>query len=83
MNGPAQLDALPLRMRTIHGHVRAVERLVRDGRTREAVRQLRAVRAALSEVVMEICRAHLARARTRAEARRAVISLTPLLRRRP
>lgn len=82
MNGSAHFNTLPLRVRTIHGHVRAVERLIRDGRTLEALAQLRAVRAALGAMAVEMCRVHLERAEARADPRRAVISLIPLLRHR-
>lgn len=46
------------RLRVVAGHLRAVDRLIAQGRTREAVAQLRAVRAALGAVVSQICRHH-------------------------
>lgn len=44
------------RLRIIAGHLRAVDDLIADGCTFEAVSQLLAVRAAVGAVAIEICR---------------------------
>ena len=47
------------RLRVIEGHLRAVDRLVLECRTREAIAQLLAVRGALGVVASQTCRQHL------------------------
>ncbi|MDQ7844504.1 MAG: metal-sensing transcriptional repressor [Armatimonadota bacterium] len=60
MTAPS-VSSVSTRLRVIQGHLQAVDRLVAQGRTLEAVAQLRAVRAALGAVTAQICRHHMLR----------------------
>ncbi len=52
------------RLRTVRGHLQAVERLIAEDRILDAALQLRAVRGAVTRVLLEACRAQVERCRT-------------------
>ncbi len=68
------------RLHTIHGHLRAIERLVASGRTLEACAQLQAVRGALSEIAILTCQTHAERCLRRRVSPAEVMELVDLAR---
>lgn len=59
MSASPRGPSVSARLRVIEGHLRALDRLVSECRTREALAQLLAVRGALGAVASQICRQHL------------------------
>lgn len=56
MTGFRDRSGIALRLRGVHGHLQAVERLVASGRLVDAVIQLRAVRGSVNALAAELYR---------------------------
>ena len=68
------------RLRTVRGHLHAVERLIAEDRVLDAALQLRAVRGAVTRVMLEACRAQVERCRTEGVPPEAVEDLVAMAR---
>ena len=68
------------RLRTVRGHLQAVERLIAEDRILDAALQLRAVRGAVTRVMLEACHAQVERCRTEGVPPEAVEELVSLAR---
>ncbi len=68
------------RLRTVRGHLQAVERLIAEDRILDAALQLRAVRGAVTRVMLEACRAQVERCRAKGVPPGAVEELVALAR---
>ena len=68
------------RLRTVRGHLQAVERLIAEDRVLDAALQLRAVRGAVTRVMLEVCRAQVERCRAEGVPPEAVEELVSLAR---
>src|SRR3972149_5617928 len=63
MTGPLKRVGVVGRPRTVRGPLHAVERLIAEDRVLDAALQLRAVRGAVTRVMLEACRAQVERCR--------------------
>jgi len=68
------------RLRTVRGHLQAVERLIAEDRILDAALQLRAVRGAVTRVMLEACHAQVERCRAEGVPSEAVEELVAMAR---
>ncbi len=68
------------RLRTVRGHLQAVERLIAEDRILDAALQLRAVRGAVTHVMLEACHAQVERCRAEGVPPEAVEELVAMAR---
>jgi len=80
MTDPLKRIGIVGRLRTVRGHLHAVERLIAEDRVLDAALQLRAVRGAVTRVMLEACRAQVERCRAEGVPPEAVEELVSLAR---
>ena len=80
MTDPLKRIGIVGRLRTVRGHLHAVERLIAEDRVLDAALQLRAVRGAVTRVMLEACRAQVDRCRAEGVPPEAVEELVSLAR---
>jgi len=80
MTDPLKRIGIVGRLRTVRGHLHAVERLIAEDRVLDAALQLRAVRGAVTRVLLEACRAQVERCRTEGVPPEAVEDLVAMAR---
>ncbi len=80
MTDPLKRIGILGRLRSVRGHLQAVERLIAEDQVLDAALQLRAVRGAIARVMLEACRAQVERCRTEGVPPEAVEDLVAMAR---